>query len=507
MVKRRYQQAGILTLSDPAVLRSLEKIQQEYRKIMSLRNKETPGALLKKQEFEVEIKKTFDIKDANARTAIETDPNRSHKSKEDDLKFFDDNFGDNPSRKFKFSLRDTTYDSALSKTAAIEVRRIERQARLEEQKEQEQIEIQENLGLVKTPGDDIENNEELEQEEGNSDAQDEEEVAGCEKVVRSRRKRRRTGQSGPGGNESDEEETGEAATIPHDILKITSANAVRFGLSHGQHVSMTAAFIRACNVELDNFSLSYATSYRMRKEVLEESYLESREKFRRQAIEGNWPLIVHPDTKELSGTIGPRGASVVNNVERLAMVVTSPLFDGEQFVCAPGLERTTGRAQADGAIEGLRELGVLDLVVGVSYDTTASNSSPQVGTVALIEQEIGEQLLKLPCRHHMIDLHGKNTRRVAVGGRSLGPKHPIFVRLAREWPELVDNIDYNNLATSDMGPWRGTFLEGVVEDLRVWCRRALLYNTFSKGSFTDLLHSMIKFIGGYPLGFSMVLTY
>ena len=48
----------------------------------------------------------------------------------------------------------------------------------------------------------------------------------------------------------------------------------------------------------------------------------------------------------------------------------------------PGVVRL---AQAQGAIDGLEEFGIINNVVGVNYDTTASNSSTAVGTVARIE--------------------------------------------------------------------------------------------------------------------------
>ena len=48
------------------------------------------------------------------------------------------------------------------------------------------------------------------------------------------------------------------------------------------------------------------------------------------------------------------------------------------------------------------------LSLGVLYDTTPSDSSPAVGTVALLEEELGQMLVKLACRHHIYDLFGKN---------------------------------------------------------------------------------------------------
>ena len=37
------------------------------------------------------------------------------------------------------------------------------------------------------------------------------------------------------------------------------------------------------------------------------------------------------------------------------------------------------------------------------------------------------QLVKLPCRHHIYDLHSKNAREAILGGQTLGPGHPKWV--------------------------------------------------------------------------------
>ena len=197
----------------------------------------------------------------------------------------------------------------------------------------------------------------------------------------------------------------------------------------------------------------------------------------------------------------PRGAGVPVKKERLALVVTSPMFEGEQFICAPGLGRITGRAQADGALKGMRDIELLDQTAMASYDTTMSNSSPAVGTVALFEEEKGEQILKVPCQHHIYDLFGKNLIKVVTGRASTGPGHPLFIRFAREWPNLVDTIDYGNLQKLDVVPWNGTFVEQLVEDLRVWCRHAYITEVFQRGSYYDLLHSIMEYLGVDQPGF------
>ena len=70
------------------------------------------------------------------------------------------------------------------------------------------------------------------------------------------------------------------AFIPREILKLTAPASVRMGFSYGYHVTILAAFLNACKADLDSFPLSYATSYRKQKEIVEEIYDDTREKFR-----------------------------------------------------------------------------------------------------------------------------------------------------------------------------------------------------------------------------------
>ena len=180
--------------------------------------------------------------------------------------------------------------------------------------------------------------------------------------------------------------------------------------------------------------------------------------------------------------------------ERLAVVASSPYLPDFQFVCAPGIERATGRAQAAGAVEGLQEMGIFGQVVGVTYDTTPSNSSPAVGTVALLEEVLGYMILHLACRHHIYDLRGKKARKVILGGRTLGPGHPLFVRLQNEWPNLIEVIDYANLARLDEAAWEGTFVEGLIEEVKAWCIDTWANESFSRGSYRDILHAIMAYL-------------
>ena len=171
-------------------------------------------------------------------------------------------------------------------------------------------------------------------------------------------------------------------------------------------------------------------------------------------------------------------------------------------MCAPSMENQTGRETAETAVAAVVELGVMEKVVAEDYDTTASNSSPAVGAAALIERHKGTLLFKMPCRHHSIDLHGKNISPVLSGRRSQGPGDPLFLRYAREWPDFYQNIDYTNLKKFDERPYIGTFLHEVLVEVRMWARHAVTTMTFSKGTFRNLLHLIVVYLDVEPPRFN-----
>ena len=491
-VKLKWLQAGILTVSDVRIKERLTEEQDEYNKMYRHRNRMTPAAREQRTKFEVEIKKTFNVMEEDARQVIQNDLSRSEQAKEEDLAFFDDYLCEGASRTWRLGKKDNEYSEVWMNsflTAAAKVtRKEEKDQRMRARRETEDLEYQERHRTTLDEDEDVEDEEG--EEEQRLDRQDVD-------YVGEEKKRKRCKRNGGDGDDGDSEDDDDGvwAKIPREILKLTAPAAMRMEFSHSDHVVIISAFLKACKVDLDEFPLSVSTSYRRRKEVMEEVYEESRNSFRDEALMENWPIFLHADTKELTDTIGPHGASVKNKRERLAVVLTSPFFEGAKFVCAPGLEGGTGRHQAEGAIAGCTEMGVIELVSGTNYDTTASNSSPAVGTVALIEEHKGEQILKIPCRHHIYDLFGKNLSKVISGKKSTGPGNPLFVRFAREWPNLVDSIDYNNIVSFDQRFWHGSFVDQLVVEVSTWARHAFLNATFPKNSWYDLLAAIIKFLG------------
>ena len=294
--------------------------------------------------------------------------------------------------------------------------------------------------------------------------------------------------------------------VPRDILKLTAPTAVRLGISSGGHSAVLASFLVASGADIDEFSLSQSTAHRYRMEAIQEVHTETREEFRQQAVENDWFLTLHLDGKMLEDTIGPERSRVVNKRERLNVTLTTPMLESSVFVASKICENGSGQEAAAQSCEAVEELGVMDQVWALGYDTTASNSSPTVGAAALIEEHRGCQLLKCPCRMHILDLFGKNLSVIVSGQRSTGPSYPLFVRYARDWPDIRPNIDYTNLRRFDMAPWRGTFLEPVVLEVQTWVRHAILAQTFKKGTHRNLLKLIAAYLGvtipGYPFRFN-----
>ena len=98
----------------------------------------------------------------------------------------------------------------------------------------------------------------------------------------------------------------------------------------------------------------------------------------------------------------------------------------------------SGKAEAELVQELLVDWNIKDQVVSIVFDTTASNSSGQVGACYYLEVWVGSPILWTACRHHMYELHIKRVTEVTKD-----PGVAMFRRLKSEWYNL--EIDYNNL--------------------------------------------------------------
>ena len=124
--------------------------------------------------------------------------------------------------------------------------------------------------------------------------------------------------------------------------------------------------------------------------------------------------------------------------DRLAVSVTG--VETEKILGIVKLTSGTGDAQASATFELLKLWEVSSEVIGMSFDTTASNMGSTSGACTLLEQKLQQNLLYFACRHHIHELiiGGVFT---ALFGPSRSPNIAVFERFQRFWPN-IDQHDY-----------------------------------------------------------------
>ena len=90
--------------------------------------------------------------------------------------------------------------------------------------------------------------------------------------------------------------------------------------------------------------------------------------------------------------------------ERLGILASSPDIPGEKPILlgVPGLEEGTGEGCHDAVLVELDKVSPAAriCVIGLSYDTTPTNTGKRRGTVARLQRTLDKSVLKLPCRCH-----------------------------------------------------------------------------------------------------------
>ena len=165
---------------------------------------------------------------------------------------------------------------------------------------------------------------------------------------------------------------------------------------------MTAQFVKACSGDISECSISTSTSYRQRKAGLKVAEERIQDDFKNKALQAL--MILHWDGKKI------KYQKRRQKDDRLAIVASFPRpTDKHQFLGAPRIPDGTGSSmkQALMTILGRWEISH-DSILGMSWDTTSSNTGIHQGSATLFEEEMGRALLWLACRHHMGELHIKH---------------------------------------------------------------------------------------------------
>ncbi|XP_065683489.1 uncharacterized protein LOC124813472 [Hydra vulgaris] len=156
--------------------------------------------------------------------------------------------------------------------------------------------------------------------------------------------------------------------LPRKILKATAVTAKRYSIQSSAHTATLANVIYSAGGNLKDFDIVSKGSFKCSKGKL---------------------LCVHFDTKIVKEYF--YGANI--NVERLALVISSPSIDKEQLIGVLSITDSRGITQAKAIKEILESWNLWNSVHSVCFDTTSSNTGWMQGACVLLEKWQGRPLL------------------------------------------------------------------------------------------------------------------
>ena len=135
-----------------------------------------------------------------------------------------------------------------------------------------------------------------------------------------------------------------------------------------------------------------------------------------------------------------------------------------------------GKTEAEAVIKVLEGREVRDQIIAVSFDTTASNTSAEVGACRYIEDYVGWPDLWLACRHNIAELVVREAWAKIFETKTSCPKVQLFETLKKSWQDIKDKIDYSQIQKFD--------ISSLSESLKPLARRTLqhYYNNIKGNS-------------------------
>ena len=169
----------------------------------------------------------------------------------------------------------------------------------------------------------------------------------------------------------------------------------------------------------------------------------------------------------------------------------------KKLLAVPETKSGTGKAEAEVVENVLIDWQVKQQVDSLVFDTTASNTSGEVGACHYLELYADSAVLWTACRHHVYELHVKKVTEV-VTGQSKDPGVEMFRRLKSQWHEL--NIDYDNLELFDYESapeWMAAEARSVLK----WGEEHLGKGTWPREDYREFLMLVVVSLGGKISGF------
>jgi hypothetical protein len=216
-----------------------------------------------------------------------------------------------------------------------------------------------------------------------------------------------------------------------------AATLDRINLSDRKFTMLAAAIAKANGVDLDRNSLSRSTV--RRKRLASRSVIDTtiREEFHNTEKP---PLVLHSDGKIMQDSTNMQVSKA--KVDRVAVAVTG--HSVEKILGIAKIKTGTGKEQANAMMQLLSLWELANDIVGMSFDTTATNTGAKNGACILLQNQLHKNLLNLACRHHVheVIIGGVFT---CLFGPSRSPNIALFERFQQYWP----NVDIQNFQPLD----------------------------------------------------------
>ena len=239
---------------------------------------------------------------------------------------------------------------------------------------------------------------------------------------------------------------------------------------------LLAATADALGHDIQELPLSRSSIRRARMQYREEFATDLRSKFTPSSA-----LVVHWDGKLLPDITGKQ------KVDRLPVIVSG--VETEQLLGVPKITSGTGEAQAAAVVRCIDDWNVRDIIRGLCFDTTASNTGQYAGACSLIQKALDRELLHLACRHHIMEIVAEKAFSIMKIATSTGPDILLFKRFQDNW----NRIDQSNFQTAadavETADFKARIIHFAETNIEIHQPR---------DDYRELLELAIIFLGGTP---------
>ena len=271
-----------------------------------------------------------------------------------------------------------------------------------------------------------------------------------------------------------------------DIMGAISRTSDARGLSLRDRIAVAASVTNAIGVDLNQTNINLSSAHRRAKAERIRIAKSVKEEFKCPDL-----VSLHWDGK----TLTIKGKIKSN---RIAVYLTGT--DGQRYRKLLGIPETpsgSGEAEAGVVKKALMDWDVKKECINLVFDTTSSNSSPEVGACMHLELYVGHPMLWSGCRHHVYELYIKKASDVIMGATE-SPGVPLFKRLEKAWHQL--EIDYEDLRLFDYSSVPEWLAEEAEEVMR-WGEEMLAKGTWPRADYQEFLQLVVVALGGRVEGF------